>query len=375
MSYAAENLRLLTRLRDAAKSEAEAITRRVQAAGHDRLTAGEEQELAECLQTRDGLDERIADAKAEVARSGDGNPLVNKLRQKTGTQNRAVPSLTFAESELRAAYEALSHGSTYRLEARGFSTADSLLPPQLWQLPVGPVHEPRLMNFLPAITMDAPSLEFIVHTSTTGVPAVVAEGASKPELVFGTDKDVIKAIKVAAHNATSYEVMNDFPAFTSYVQSELIRQVIEVENSCLINGDGTGAIVGFLATDNILNYEAGTFGGGTETSLDSIELAIALMRTGTAKAEPDLLVLTPDDVECHPTRKGLLRQVSGQRRPITGRGLQDLGDHRVGEHPDRDRHRAAAGQRRQYQQPNCRHRVVGLRRDSRWAHAQGRMER
>jgi hypothetical protein len=64
---------------------------------------------------------------------------------------------------------------TTPLEHRAFSTVDSLLPPSLQPLVVGPQYESRLLTRFPLVSTDAPSIEYIRHTSTSGTPTLVAE--------------------------------------------------------------------------------------------------------------------------------------------------------------------------------------------------------
>lgn len=287
-------LQALIEARDAAKAEAETLVRAAKAEGRATLSEAESRKFEELVEARKGLDEHIADVAPNAARYAGDTELLERLgKSAAGRSARHQAPLQFPEADLKRAYEALSRGETARLESRDFNTAESLLPPALWPFPVGLVHEARLASFLPAATMTAPSMEYIVHTGTTGSPAVVAEGASKPELVYSAEKQTATAAKIAAHTGLSYEIMSDFPNFASYVNGELTKEIIQTENNALINGDGTGAIVGFLATPDILSYAKGTIGGDTETSLDAIEIGIAGLRTGTSLAEPDLLVLNP----------------------------------------------------------------------------------
>ena len=135
--------------------------------------------------------------------------------------------------------------------------------------------------------IDAPSLEYIRHTSTTGAPAIVAEGDVKPELVFNTDKVVATPEKIAAHTAVSWESLQDWDVFVNYLTNELTRQVVNVENAELLAGDGTtGHLTGFLSTSGILTHAV-----TTETSLDAVEESIAALRVGAALAEANLSVL------------------------------------------------------------------------------------
>ncbi|NMO03129.1 phage major capsid protein [Gordonia sp. TBRC 11910] len=124
-----------------------------------------------------------------------------------------------------------------------------LLPPQLDPLVVGQIHEPRLLEKLPTMTIEAPSFEFIRHNSTTGGPGMVAEGAAKPEAVAATDRVIVTARKIAVHGAVTWEAIADFDAFESYWQAELFAQVFDVEAAQILTGDGTGQnLTGLNAT-------------------------------------------------------------------------------------------------------------------------------
>jgi HK97 family phage major capsid protein len=91
--------------------------------------------------------------------------------------------------------------------------------------------------------------------------------------------------------------VNDWPAFQSYAGTELYRQIIDEENRLLLLGDLSSAydgFTGFFATDGILTHDASGDTGTAVTALDSVEKAIAQLRTGPALAVPDLLVLHPE---------------------------------------------------------------------------------
>jgi hypothetical protein len=61
------------------------------------------------------------------------------------------------------------------------------------------------------------------------------------------------AVKIAAHNGLSWEIVNDFEAFQSYCGSELYKQIIDVENAQLLNRDGTALnMARFYSTSGIL---------------------------------------------------------------------------------------------------------------------------
>lgn len=237
------------------------------------------------------------------------------LRPISSTSAGALLPLHFGEVELRRMREAALRNESCRIESRRptrdeleqrFSTADPLLPAELFPFPVEAQHEGRLLDRLPGYGIDAPSISFVRHVSSTGTAAAVVEGGLKPEIILNVDQLTATAVKLAANIGLSWEIINDWPAFHQYAGAELFRQVIDVENEELIQGNAgqefTGTTVnagpsgmnGFMSTPGILQHNAGSDTGTNVTALDSIEIAMAQMRTGPALAVADLLVLHPE---------------------------------------------------------------------------------
>jgi HK97 family phage major capsid protein len=136
-----------------------------------------------------------------------------------------------------------------------------------------------------------PSVAYIRHTSTTGAAAIAAEGAAKPELIPVIDRVTATATaqKIAAHSWVSWEAINDWDAFLSYIQGEVLNYIVNCENLEILNGDSTtGHLFGLLHTTGILTHAT-----GSGTPLDALEIAIAMLRTGAALATADLLILHP----------------------------------------------------------------------------------
>jgi HK97 family phage major capsid protein len=215
-----------------------------------------------------------------------------KLATKGVQPGRLVNPLVFSEGALEAVFKAAS--SRQSISTKAFSTVEGLLPAQLNPNILGKIHESRLLDYLPAQQISAPSYEIIVHNSTTGAPTPVAEGAAKPEVVLNMTSQTLTAVKLAAHIGISYESLSDFPAFLGYAQVEMTRLLQDVENAELISGSGTGGhMTGFLTTSGILTHDASTDTGTGVTVIDSIEKAITQLRVGAALADADLLVLHP----------------------------------------------------------------------------------
>jgi HK97 family phage major capsid protein len=273
---------------------AEAILVRCKNLGRERLNGDEDVALRAHTATMRVLDVSISDTEAELARAG-SHGLKRTGGGSVNSAGRLAP-LAFPDEELRRLQGAAQRGDNCRLDARAFSTAESLLPAQLFGSVVGQQHEGRLLDHLPGVAMETGSIEFIRHISTTGAPATVAEGALKPEVVMVTDALTEAARKIAAHVGISYEIAADFVAFQQYAIGELVAQIIDQENAQLLTATGTGTnMTGFYSTTGILTHDASADTGTNVTSLDSVEIAITALRTGSALATADVLVLNPAD--------------------------------------------------------------------------------
>jgi HK97 family phage major capsid protein len=209
---------------------------------------------------------------------------VDTKAMKTG---RGVSPLAFSEESLKGLHAAAS--TRQSLTVKAFANVAGLLPAQLAPGVLGPIHENRLLDRLPATPISAPSYEYIRHSSSTGTPGVTAEGAAKPEVTLNTSSQIATVVKLAAHFGISHEALSDFPTFLSYAHTEMTRQIQDVENSELLNGSGTGGhLQGLMLTTGALTHTV-----TSETALDAIEMSIAQLRVGSSLAEANLLVLHP----------------------------------------------------------------------------------
>jgi HK97 family phage major capsid protein len=214
--------------------------------------------------------------------------------------------MSFSDNSLKAMYQAFRDRQPLSIKAdtKAFSTVESLLPPELDPNVVAHIHEWRILDRLPAIPISAPSYEFIIHnfSADSGGPGVVAEGAAKPEYVPAATSSTVTAVKLAMHTGISYETLADWQQWLGYVQTECFKQMMDLENSQLLNGSGSGGnIPGFFQTSGILMHNCAS-NPGSYTAIDSIEAATTQLRIGSALAEPDLFI-------CHPSSWASIRRI------------------------------------------------------------------
>ena len=114
-----------------------------------------------------------------------------------------------------------------------------------------------------------------------------------------TTPQTVTAQKIAAHVGVSWESISDWDTFTQFVQQELMRRVVGVENHELLLGDATsGHLTGLLGASGVLTFDAST----ASHPIDALESSITLLCTGLSLAKPDLFVT-------HPWTRSAIRRV------------------------------------------------------------------
>ena len=274
------------------------------------LNAGEARRIAQARDDLRDMDHDIVEYRDNLQRSGIPDKFKNLgagAGRQVSTAGRLAP-LGHTDEQVRRAFDSLHRGEPAVLETRApvYSPLTGLVPPDLGPiLPVFPRHENRLLNRLPGVAIDVPALAYIQLDDTTGDAAIVGEGQPKPELVMPAVQKVATARKLAAHTGVSWEAYSgDYMAFTTAVQTELMRKIVDCENAQLYGGTGeaAGQVNGIATAANVLTLDASTV-SSTPGPWDAIEMGIEALRSGPALAEPDLALI-------HPTTWSLIRRAT-----------------------------------------------------------------
>ena len=168
-------LQKLEKRREQMRASAELLLMHAKGDGRQRLNDDEEIEYRSLSSTIKDLSDRIAETRSEIQRCG-SYPLGGTART-VGTAGRLAP-LEFSDEQLQKLQGAAQRGETCRLEHRDFSTADSLLPSQLFPYPVERQHESRILDRLPGYAMETASITFVRHTGTSGQALPDRRGAA-----------------------------------------------------------------------------------------------------------------------------------------------------------------------------------------------------
>ena len=152
-------------------------------------------DIADAQEVEDQLAERVTEYRSELERVGTVPSVLQRAQRTMNSAGRLSPMHCPTE-ELRRLHTAAQRGEQAAYERR-FTSADPLLPPELFPYPTAAIHDLRILNRLPGYAIEQPSVEYVRHISTTGAAAPTAEGELKPELTLVVDKLVAPAVKLA----------------------------------------------------------------------------------------------------------------------------------------------------------------------------------
>ena len=179
------------------------------------------------------------------------------------------------------------------------------LPPIMSPYAVGMAYDPLdIATLFPAVAMTGPSATQMVHSSNTNEAAIVPEATAKPDLGPGFTINQIIPSKVAVTVETSYEGLMDTDAYQDGSWAQFLP--VEAQNSytnkrsdILLNavqGTANATFNGLLQTSGVLGVNANTVGTGSSPvePLDALSMGFVAIRNGTAKADPDLVIMSPN---------------------------------------------------------------------------------
>jgi HK97 family phage major capsid protein len=237
-----------------------------------------------------------------------------------GTVARNLSPLDVPESELVNMYEAAKRKMPYRTEISTKAFGDGSLTnvhtkttsapiTEGAQWPSGlfpPVLQPeltqdlrfefdRMADHIPTITLDAPSIEYLIQTGNTNPAAVVAELGVKPDIGIQLDTATAVPVKIAGLARVSMEALQDFEYFRGWVPTALSRSVINIETQQLVLGTGaSGGYPGMTGLVNTSGVLTRAYNGSTDVSgLDTLIQACNDIRVGPAFASASLIGLHP----------------------------------------------------------------------------------
>jgi HK97 family phage major capsid protein len=220
----------------------------------------------------------------------------------TGGQLQPLEFDANAISVLAKSYESKTPVSTlvstkaFNTVESGFTlTTPSLLPAELAPGVVERIHEDRVLDYIPAIGCSTLNYEFIADSTTSdGVTGTTAEGATAPDVTLSYTALTVAMVAIKATFGLSVEVQADWGAILGYTQNEVMRQVVDTENSQILTATGTTGNM-----NGLIHQAANTVAVPTTLATGVTALDYILQGINTLRTVPNVLAVA-DQIWLHP---------------------------------------------------------------------------
>jgi HK97 family phage major capsid protein len=169
------------------------------------------------------------------------------------------------------------------------SAADVVQPTLVPGIVEDRTQRPTVADLLSAGQTASSSIRYIQQNVNTSAAATVAEGAAKPEGTLGLTEVDEAVRKIAEVMTITDELLEDLPALRSFVDNQLRRHLLLVEEAQLLTGDGSAPNLRGLLRRSGLQTQA----LGSLTAPDAIYAAMTRIRNEFF--EPDGIVIHPSN--------------------------------------------------------------------------------
>ena len=248
------------------------------------------------------LAENATLATAQAATQKHLDALDIRVKHSYGADNAAGSFL----EELKSHGEQLQgrkHGQSVEFTLSTKGANDMLSPAAAPGRVISPVRLPGIIGPPNQIThvrpliaggqIGAPSFTYLRESGFIGLPAMTAEGATKPQVGITMQEVVGQVKKVAAYFKMSSELMNDFPSLASYLTGRVDEKIKQVEDVQLLFGDNTGQnLQGISPLAQAINF--GTLRATRAGIIDVVRAAAAQVRRSQFRCTD--ILMNPDDL-------------------------------------------------------------------------------
>lgn len=270
---------------------ADEITGRVQK--HDQVTEDLKNQADEALTKFNETNAKLTELEQLLEKrrgGGDGAEHKSLGERFANDENKSLVELKSTGGRGRASMEFKETITSLTTDAPG-SAGDGVPNTRLPGIVGIPDRRMTVRDLLTPGRMDGSTLEYVKEAGFTNSAAPVAEAGLKPESDLQFEL-VTTSAKVIAHwMKASRQILDDFSQLRSYIDYRLRYGLMYVEETQLLNGDGTGQnLAGIIPQATAFNP---AFAVDDETGIDRIRLA--MLQAALAELPASGHVLNPID--------------------------------------------------------------------------------
>ena len=224
---------------------------------------------------------------------------------KKGTSNAPVSFKSAIAEELqKGALQGLISGNakavSFDVKADSMTVANTytgeVIPAQYVPgIKYDPTRRVHVRQLLPQGSTTAEVVRYIRETAYANNAAPVAQGALYPQSDFDLAALDANVRKIGTFMRISEEMLADTAQLTSYLAARAPEKLLNVEDSQILSGDGTGQNLDGLFT-SATAFSAGAFAGAVQAANQFDVLVAAKNQLNLAEYEPDYIMINPTDL-------------------------------------------------------------------------------
>ncbi len=157
--------------------------------------------------------------------------------------------------------------------------------------PTRPIHIRQLLS-LGSTQSDV--VRFVKESGYSNGAAPTAEGVTLTQSDFDMTASDANVRKIGTYFRISEEMLADTPQLTSYISARAPEKLLEVEDTQILSGDGTGANLSGIIGD-AADFAAGSLAGTVESANEFDVIVASLNQLALANYNADTILLNPSD--------------------------------------------------------------------------------
>ena len=175
----------------------------------------------------------------------------------------------------------------------GFASSIAGLSNTILTDPFRPVH---LRDLLRSSTIEQNGVfKFAKKTSSEGGPAIQTEGSSKAQVDYDFTITEVTPKTIATYSKISKQMLQRLTWLQTFVSTQMIQDLLEVEDTNLLDYAGTSAFTGLYESATQHALTGGVAGSVTIASNRWDKLANAVAQLKNAKFNPTAILINPID--------------------------------------------------------------------------------
>ena len=159
-----------------------------------------------------------------------------------------------------------------------------------------PSRSVHIRTLLPIGNTDAQTIRFPKESAYDDGAAATAQGSAVGQSDFDITATSVNVEKIGTFMRITEEMLNDTPGLSSYLSARVPGKVLSVEDTEILNGDGSSPNLDGLFTDGAAFITSGgAFDDAVESANEFDVLIAALNQLALANYQADTILLNPTD--------------------------------------------------------------------------------